>query len=421
MRTSIRRTLCATAVAGGFTVLGIAFAASSATADTTSGAAGLLSGNQTATAVQAPVAAAHNQVTLVGNRNQGAGATPTHSTAPSSGTNDQRTTGEGGTASGNQTAVDAVVPVTPSGNQVTVIGDGNRNATSKETASAGASDGANGGTTSGGTTNGADGTGSGNQTGLGVTAPIDVTGNQVTVIGDGNQQNATSGDPAGTQTGTGNAPGDTTSGADGTGSGNQTNPAVTAPVDGSGNQVTVIGDGNTSSSTGGGTTGTPGTDASTTSGQDGTGSGNQTEPVITAPIDGSGNQITIVGDGDTTERTIPGGVSTDQPTDQSNDQSNDQSSDPGAGSIDVSAPTNASDTGSVDAPLAGAASAGSGAQAAPAAAVAGLLPQTGAAADLLLWAILGLAMLILGLGLVTGRRREGMTGRLRGQGVAQTS
>jgi LPXTG-motif cell wall-anchored protein len=87
----------------------------------------------------------------------------------------------------------------------------------------------------------------------------------------------------------------------------------------------------------------------------------------------------------------------------------------------VSAPTNAPATGSVDAPLAGAASAGSGAQAAPAAAVAGLLPQTGAAADLLLWAILGLAMLILGLGLVTGRRREGMTGRLRGQGVAQTS
>ena len=87
MRTSVRRTLCATAIAGGFTVLGIAFAASSATAadspGSTSGANGLVSGNQTAGSTDAPASASGNQVTVVGDgnnntadssQNEGAGA-----------------------------------------------------------------------------------------------------------------------------------------------------------------------------------------------------------------------------------------------------------------------------------------------------------------------------------------------------------
>ena len=73
----------------------------------------------------------------------------------------------------------------------------------------------------------------------------------------------------------------TTSGADGNGSGNQTDADATVPVDASGNQVTVIGDGNEADSTS--TDSTPtGTDGDTTAGQDGTGSGNQTSPAATA-------------------------------------------------------------------------------------------------------------------------------------------
>ncbi len=138
MRTSIRRTLCATAVAGGFTVLGIAFAASSATAadNTTSGASALASGNQTGTGIQAPVKAAGNQVTVIGDGNNNA-ASSTPDRAPANGSSSgssngssngggQSTSGQDGAGSGNQTDADAVVPVKPSGNQVTVIGDGNK-------------------------------------------------------------------------------------------------------------------------------------------------------------------------------------------------------------------------------------------------------------------------------------------------------
>ena len=71
------------------------------------------------------------------------------------------------------------------------------------------------------------------------------TGNQATVIGDGQVADVQPGDngvdpstdPGSSDAGTG--AGDTTSGQDGTGSGNQTDAGATAPVDASGNQVTV--------------------------------------------------------------------------------------------------------------------------------------------------------------------------------------
>ncbi len=84
----------------------------------------------------------------------------------------------------------------------------------------------------------------------------------------------------------------------GTGAGNQTSPAVTAPLEATGNQVTVIGDGNTSDTdqTGGSS---PAGSGSETDGQDGTGSGNQTSPAATLPVDTSDNQFTVIGDGNT--------------------------------------------------------------------------------------------------------------------------
>ncbi len=72
------------------------------------------------------------------------------------------------------------------------------------------------------------------------TAPVGASGNQVTVIGDGNN-NARSSRTSGSD---GDSNGDTTSGQAGNGSGNQTDAEAKAPVDASGNQVTVIGDGN---------------------------------------------------------------------------------------------------------------------------------------------------------------------------------
>ena len=100
---------------------------------------------------------------------------------------------------------------------------------------------------------------------------------------------------------TGATDGNTTNGENGNGSGNQTDPAATAPVDAGDNQVTVIGDGNTSE-TADDETGTDGSGGDTTDGQDGTGSGNQTAPGIEAPVDTTDNQVTIIGDGNSTER-----------------------------------------------------------------------------------------------------------------------
>ena len=78
MRTSLRRALCATAIAGGFTILGFALATSPAAAetpDTTSGAHGLASGNQTEAATRAPARTHGNQVTVIGDRNNNHGST----------------------------------------------------------------------------------------------------------------------------------------------------------------------------------------------------------------------------------------------------------------------------------------------------------------------------------------------------------
>jgi LPXTG-motif cell wall-anchored protein len=74
------------------------------------------------------------------------------------------------------------------------------------------------------------------------------------VIGQDNTLTSTGGSGTGGST-AGTGSGETTTGAGGIGSGNQTPIEVQAPVDTSGNQVTVIGQGNTSTSTSGSTSG----------------------------------------------------------------------------------------------------------------------------------------------------------------------
>jgi hypothetical protein len=471
MRTSIRRTLCATAIAGGFTVLGIAFTTTAAEAadqpNTTSGASALVSGNQTGVDADAPVNAGGNQITVIGdgNRNDSDSGSPAGSDTASDSSSGASTSGEQGTGSGNQTDVDADAPVSGSGNQVTVIGDGNDNSASTGSGAGTGSAGSGSDTTSGAdgtgsgnqtgldaivpvdasgnqvtvigngnengskntgaatgtspsggnTTTGEDGAASGNQTGLAAVAPIDATGNQITVIGDGNNAATTNGSGTGSEAATGTTGGNTTDGTDGTGSGNQTGLAAVAPIDATGNQITVIGDGNESTTdTTGPATGT-GPEGDTTSGEEGAGSGNQTDPSVAAPVDLSDNQVTIIGSDNETPGAIPNTGETEGP----------------AESVDGTDETDATD-GVVTTPVSGTPGAGNGSgndstpassdtavnQAGPLAPVAGVLPKTGSPAGLLFGGLAGLLMLLLGLGLVAGRR-EGLGGRLRGQGVAQ--
>jgi LPXTG-motif cell wall-anchored protein len=284
---------------------------------TTSGESGIGSGNQTAVDAQVPVNATGNQVTVIGQDNTvdsaGSSSTSGPATSGPATSGSATTTGEDGLVSGNQTGIAVLAPIDASGNQVTVIGQDN---TVDSTGSSSTSGPAPSGSA---TTTGDDGLLSGNQTGIAVLAPIDLSGNQVTVIGQDNTDTSSATSTAGSTSGgsgdttTGGA---TTSGEDGVVSGNQTGIAVLAPIDATGNQVTVVGQDNTVTSTGGSTTGggTPGTE--TTTGTDGVGSGNQTPVVVDAPVDTSGNQVTVVGQDNTTSSTstsTTGGGTTSPP------------------------------------------------------------------------------------------------------------
>ncbi len=247
------------------------------------------------------------------------------------------------------------------------------------------------------TTSGQDGIGSGNQTGLGIQAPVNVTGNQITVIGhdntaDSDGGSATSGDTSTASTPTGGD--NTTSGQDGIGSGNQTGLAIQAPVNASGNQITVIGHDNTATTSGDtSTASTPAGGDNTTSGQDGIGSGNQTGLAIQAPVNATGNQIAVVGEGNTTGN--GGGSSVVSPP---------TTGQPGAPGGGESGGTTRGETSPPRSGIGTGSNAGPAVAAATLAPVAGVLPNTGAPAGA--GALAALALLLLLGGALLLRRRE---------------
>jgi hypothetical protein len=310
MHAWLRRALCAVGITGGIVLLGFGLA-EAASADgsgpTTTGQSGILSGNQTGADAQAPVNLSGNQITVIGQRNHTTSSSASSTSSGGSGgsSGSPTTSGQNGGGSGNQTGISAQAPVNATGNQVTVIGQDNTTHATGGSSTTSTPPGHP-------TTSGENGIGSGNQTAIGLQAPINVSGNQVTVIGQDNTvQSAagtSSGGPgSGTVAGSGSP---TTSGESGIGSGNQTGIDVQAPVNASGNQVTVVGQDNTVTSTGGSTTGGGGgsTGAPTTSGENGILSGNQTGIGVQAPIAATGNQITVIGQDNTLTST--GGSST---------------------------------------------------------------------------------------------------------------
>jgi len=328
MHAYVRRALCAAGLTGGIVLLGVGLAEASS-ADTgqgpvTTGQSGILSGNQTGVDAQAPVNLSGNQVTVIGQRNDTTSTSASSTSSPGTSTGGSSgsptTSGQDGIGSGNQTGVGVQAPVNVSGNQVTVIGQDNTTRAAGGSATTSHPSGSP-------TTSGQSGILSGNQTGVGVQLPIDVSGNQVTVIGQDNTLQSVAGSTTGgTSAGSGGSAGSpTTTGQSGIGSGNQTAVAVLAPINASGNQVTAIGQDNTLTSLGGSTTGTgtggTTTGSPTTSGQSGILSGNQTGIAVLAPINASGNQVTAIGQdntltslGGSTTGTGAGGTTTGSPT-----------------------------------------------------------------------------------------------------------
>ena len=191
MHTFIRRALIGTLLAGGITLLG----ATVANAAETTGEDGLLSGNQALVDITAPISVVDNAVSVIGDSTV-VNAAPV--TAPATTTvapaDAPTTSGEDGIASGNQAVVSVDAPITVSGNAVSVIGDSTVVNTAPAPAPAVATTVA---PSEGPITTGEGGILSGNQILASVTAPITVSGNAVSGIGDstvvGGSQGATTG------------------------------------------------------------------------------------------------------------------------------------------------------------------------------------------------------------------------------------
>ena len=175
----------------------------------------------------------------------------------------------------------------------------------------------------------------------------------------------------------------------------------------------MIGDGNTSDTdqTGGSS---PTGSGSETNGQDGTGSGNQTSPAVTLPVDTSDNQFTVIGDGNTNtgsdegDSTGPGTTPEQAGTETGQPEEGGTQGETQGGSGLTAGPTGSDGSRDSTSPggrsaLTGMLVAGAAVTQAGPAAVAGVLPATGSSAALLLWALLALALLVLGMFLVGGQ------------------
>src|SRR5690242_16709622 len=98
---------------------------------------------------------------------------------------EENTTGADSALGGNQVAVAASVPVTVSGNSISLIGDSSSSGADSSTQSTPAG-------SSSSTTGGSSSVAGGNQGDLAVALPVDVSGNSISVIGDSSSSGADS-------------------------------------------------------------------------------------------------------------------------------------------------------------------------------------------------------------------------------------
>ncbi|MEO3874191.1 chaplin family protein [Nonomuraea sp. B12E4] len=207
-------------------------AAAGSTGNDTDGRFGVGSGNQVVAPITLPVEVCGN---AVGNASAGCvGGSTVLNTGRGSGAGGNTTSGQAGVLSGNQVIAPITAPINVCGNAVAVVGH----------AFAGCKGGAhvkNGGRGAGGNrTSGAAGVLSGNQAVAPITAPINVCGNAAAVLGV-SKANCKGGAAAWPHRGVGGG-GNLTSGRAGVLAGNQVIAPITAPINVCGNAVAVLGD-----------------------------------------------------------------------------------------------------------------------------------------------------------------------------------
>ncbi|MBO2456379.1 chaplin family protein [Actinomadura violacea] len=283
MRTWAKSTARTAAVTASFVALGVSAIPANAFADTTNGDGSVLGGNQVDLPISAPVDVSGNGAGIVG---AGHGASRGGaSVLNGGGGGGQHTSGKGSVGGGNQVNAPISLPVNACGNAVALIGK----------AGAGCPGGSsvrNGGGHGGQQTSGEHSVLGGNQVNAPISAPVDVCGNAVAIIG-----KAEAGCKGGAivdnggDAGRGRS-GQSTDGALGVIAGNQVNAPISAPVNVCGNAVAIVGEAVAGCEGGaivknGGHTGA----GQQTNGLHSVLGGNQANAPVSAPVDVCGNAI----------------------------------------------------------------------------------------------------------------------------------
>jgi hypothetical protein len=262
----------------------------------TSGDHSVLGGNQITAPISAPINACGNAVAIFGDSTAGCkGGSSVRDTGPGAGGN--RTSGRSSVLGGNQVIAPISAPINICGNSVAAFGQAFSGCKGGSSVTNGGGRGYQSahhhhGST-GNDTDGRFGAGSGNQVIAPISLPITACGNavgnaQAGCAGGASVHNSKSGSGAG---------GNRTSGRSGVLAGNQVVAPVTAPVNVCGNAVALLGDafagckGGASVKNGG-----KGAGGNTTSGRSGVASGNQVVAPITAPVNACGNAVAVLGD-----------------------------------------------------------------------------------------------------------------------------
>lgn len=199
-----------------------------APAGDTAGSGGILGGNQLLGSISIPITLGGNSISVIGDSNTSGAAVETGTGGASSAP--ATTDGTSGAAAGNQAVVDAAVPITVSGNAISVLGDSASTGAQTAPGGSGAAD-------APATTDGPDGLLAGDQLVGDVAAPVTVAGNAISVLGDSRSEAATaSAAPTGLP-----VLGATTSGLLGILGGDQLLLDVALPITIAGNAISVVG------------------------------------------------------------------------------------------------------------------------------------------------------------------------------------
>src|SRR4051794_11522070 len=209
--------------------------------------------------------------------------------------NAAETSGSDGVASGDQAVVGVTIPVSLAGNGISILGD------SSSTGSTAAAPAAPAAPSVSISPDSVSGVLSGDQAVVDVSVPVQVAGNAVSVLGDADSAGSTASAPA---AGSGAGSSAASPGWEGIASGIQAPGAVDVRVTAGGNAISVLGDAtSTDSAATSSSTGTGSSATSTGTGSDGLLSGIQAPIGAAVPVTAGGNAVSVLGDASSTGST----------------------------------------------------------------------------------------------------------------------